>query len=290
MPLPEKKPLDIRATFDAIVARYQAPRRSLNAFIYGFPKKGKTHLLRTARKPVLLYQFDPNGDAPLRDLIEKGEVIVADFSRENDAGNPKMFKEWEKAYMEHKASGLFDFVGTVAIDSVTSWVNALGLEILKRNGRPVKMGGVELFHKKGGTASLYEDRDYGIQLITLTQYTANLVALPCDTIFLAHARDHEDRKTERRTFSPLLAGQLKTQMPLLFDEVYVLETVKVPPKDGKPEGLKRVLYTRPTGRYELAGSRYESLLAFEEPADIKALLRTLKLDAEDIVLPNREEV
>lgn len=277
-----KRRLDIRGEFDKMLARYDKQRRSFNAFVYGFPKKGKTHLLRTARKPVLLFQFDPNGAAPLTDLIESGDVIVQDFSHEPDPSNPKQFRAWEQEVMRLQRIGLFDHVGTVAVDSVTTWVNALALAIFHKNGRPFKAGGVELFHGRGNNSALYEDRDYGVQLTTLMQYTALLVGLPCDTIFLAHARDFTDRKTNKRSFQPLLAGQLKTQMPLLFDEVYVLETKR------SKEGLDRVLWTQPKGYYEAAGSRYEHLLEPEMPADIKAILEAMDLDTDDIEVPDSD--
>lgn len=276
------------ATFEAfqkIREKYQAPRQSYNALIYGFAGKGKTTLLRTVRFPLIVYQFDPNGSAPLADLIAEGKIIVADFSQD-DPTNPTAYKRFCKLFKEHRTSGLFDHVGSIAIDSLTMWAHAMMISILKANGRMFNDENPILYHGKltGGQqgAAVPDMRDYGVQLNTVTNFMGLFTAIPCDTFLLAHAKEITDEVTDRTTYEPMLSGQQRATVPILFDEVYIADT------KTDANGTKFILRTQPNGRWTVARSRLSglnNLLAPTEPQNIKAILKKVGRDAEDLPIP-----
>ena len=107
-----------------------------NSLIYGYMGTGKTTILGTARKPVLIHSFDPGGEKVLVDQIKKGEVMVNSSFQHEDAKRPTTYRSWEKEFdrLRHM-EGFFESIGTYALDSVTTWSEALMNAILKSNGR-----------------------------------------------------------------------------------------------------------------------------------------------------------
>ena len=67
---------------------------TFNAIIYGYMGTGKTQVIGTARKPVLIHSFDPGGEKVLVDKIKKGQVMVnSEFQHEDDK-KPTSYRAW----------------------------------------------------------------------------------------------------------------------------------------------------------------------------------------------------
>ena len=84
--------LNVQEEFAAIrnAAKTAGVGQTFTGLFMGTFSSGKTSLIGTGRKPVLIDSFDPNGTIVLKKLIEKGEVLVRDWSVDdfkNLAGN-----------------------------------------------------------------------------------------------------------------------------------------------------------------------------------------------------------
>jgi hypothetical protein len=245
-------------------------QKRFSALVQGETGSGKTFLLRSARFPVHIDSFDPGGTKCLRDLIKAGHV-VADTTWENeDPFNPTVYAEWKKTTEIRLRTGYFKMFGTYALDSLSTFGDAVMNYQLGAAGRP-------------GEAPR-RNKDYMPQKIEIQNYIKKLMTLDCDFILTAHLREHEDvlaidsstgivTKTVKYRLNTV--GQAVVSLPLLFDELYVLK--------GSGEGNpKRNLLLDSLGKY-IARSRLKAdgrLGGVEDP-NIKNILKKIGLDWED---------
>ena len=252
--------------------RESAQTYTFNAMVYGYMGTGKTRLLSTARKPVLLHGFDPGGEKVLKDNIEAGEVICDNRFQFEDARKPTAFREWEKEIGRlRKIDGFFESLGTYSVDSVTTWSEALMNAILKTQGRA------------GGTPQM---QDYLVQINTLRDWIKIITSLPCDVILTGHVDSEKDEVTGRITTGVMITGKLKEKLPLLMDEVYMAMSKET------SKGVEYSLLTRNTGLFKARTrlGRNGLFETYEEP-DIKALLKKAGFPHEDkpLLINNKEE-
>lgn len=274
-PSSTQKPLDIQAEFSAVRETYNSqPTKNFAAVIeYGESGGGKTTLLRTCPGPVLLYMFDPGGEKVLRSskdpkhmTIENGGILVVNLSQ-LDVKDPKTWVALEQKHQEFKRKGLYQHLGTVAIDSLTTASAALMATILKRNGR------------EGGTPQI---QDYMVHMSTLKDFMRDLIDQPCHTIFLAHVDTEKDEPTGRVLAGPYIIGkQAKIDIPLLVDELWVAQT-----KQGAISTTYSIL-TQNDGLWK-ARTRmgFDGIFTKNEDPDFKALLKKAGYSNEDKPLFN----
>ena len=255
--------LDVQKSFAAIRQQYKDDPKTgtFNLLLCGEMGTGKTHLLKTCRLPVLGHFFDPGGEITLRKEIEEGKVIPETFAPD-DPFKPWAYVEWVKTMNGHLQSGLFDHIGTYALDSSTMWAEY----ILNY-----------LVAKRGAAGKTPEGRtDYMPQKTEIRNWITKILGLPCDVIVTGHLEPTEDQVSGRVTYRYATTGKGTIIIPAQFDEVYVAEA-----EDG-PKGVKYKLRTAGAGRYA-ARSRLASggkLEMFEEP-DIKAILKKVGYPTDD---------
>lgn len=261
----DREYLDIKATIQGLRDQYTSDlaQGSLNALIVGEMGSGKTHLLKTARKPVLVYSFDPGGTKTLRSEIKRGEIVPV-TSMENEAESMKhdrAWKDFESTFERHRRKGVFNHIGTVAIDSFTTALHALIRSVAVR-----------------------ENRDYSVLAIQDWQVVGNVIRdlvkvftnLPCDFICTAHVDFTKDEVAGGLKSSIKAPPSLKIDLPLLFDEIYFLESREV---GGQ---ISRKLITQNTGKFECR-TRIGSDGRFEvrEDPNIKDLLKKAGINPAD---------
>ena len=255
--------LDIKAEIAQIREAYKTNKTSnhFNAIVYGDIGTGKTNLLRTARKPVLLHSFDPGGSKTIRDCIDKGEVVADTQFEKEDAKSPTAYKSWEKEFDRLRHSDFFEHIGTYVIDSATTWSDAMMNEILRKGGR---------------TGTIPQIQDYLVQQNTIRDTMKAFTMLPCDCILTGHISTDKDEMSGRMVSSIMIAGKASVKMPLLFDEIYVSVSKQT------AKGVEYSLITRNDGIYK-ARTRLGKGDTFEtfEKQDIKHLLNKAGLDSED---------
>jgi GTPase SAR1 family protein len=274
----QQAPVDLKAELDKlreqttqeIADRYN----TFNMILLGDSGVGKTSILNTARMPVLIHSFDPGGAklAHLRPLINSGEIIYDGRFEHDSVDNPTAYMAWEAEFIRLKSMGIFSQIGTYVVDSYTTFMASAKNELIKR-----RMGGNvrDLKPKKGSWEGILEKQDWQI----LGQITIDMVklatALPCDFILTGHTTLVPDETTGRQLVRFNSIPSLRVDVPLLFDEIYVMQA------EDSPQGMSRRFITNTTGRY-IARTRIGSgIFDTYEPADIGKLLKKAGMIGEE---------
>ncbi len=245
--------LDVKKELSELQTMYDASvkNRTFNALIYGGMGTGKTNLLTTCRRPVLIHSFDPGGTNTIRNEIGNG--IYADTRYEvEDAEKPSAFQAWDKEYDRLKAGGVFSQIGTYAIDSATMWSASAMNVVLKKAGRA---GAVPF------------QQDYLPAMVMIENAIKDMVSLPCDCILICHDDADKDEATGKMFVGPMFVGKLKVRVPILFDEIYMAVTKET------SKGAEYSLLTRNTGLYKARTRLGKGKFETYEQQDIKALLQ-----------------
>ncbi len=221
---------------------------SFNMLVLGELGVGKSHLLTTARKPVIVHAFDP-GSARLRvykKYIESGELMIIDYS---DADG---FIRWEEDFEKMVNDGILDQIGTYSIDSYTTWFRSMKTAQVKAKGR---------------AEGIPYQSDYLVLSMNVVNVITLIAAAKCDFILTGHLDLDKEEVTGRLVARIKSIPSLKVDIPTLFDEVYVLHA------ENTSNGVERRLITQPTTRYQ-ARTRIGSGIfeVYEEP-DISKLLK-----------------
>lgn len=246
---------------DALQTRY-------SALITGETNSGKTYLLRTARRPIHIDSFDPGGTKCLRDLIKSGDVVVDTFFENEDPYNPKAYAEWKKRTELRLQINYFENFGTYCIDSLTTFSDAVMNYQLASRGL-------------AGNAPQF-NIDYTPQKIEIENQVRRLMNLPTDFILTGHLEklvrlisiDKKGIRQEEVEYRLMITGKAVMTIPLLFDELYVLQ--------GTGENPNRKMMIDSLGKY-IARSRYKGpdKLGSTVQPDIKEFLKKAGLEWED---------
>jgi hypothetical protein len=255
----QKAALKIRKHFQEMKERYKtAYSEFVSALVCGDYGTGKTQLFSTCPTPVWIDSFDPGGTRTkaLQSLIDKGDIIVETRYENDDWESPQAFDKWYRTFLELKENGFFNHIGTYGIDSGTNWVIFL-LYYIMRVG---KGAGV----KPHPGIAPYKSDYLWQQLIAGNILRKELMTLPCHFIMTGHVHVEKDDITGKLETSLLMWGKIADQLPLLFDEKYLMRV---------SETGKHVLQTKNDG-YHKAETRVggAGFSKFEEP-NFRALLK-----------------
>lgn len=211
----------------------------------------------------------------LSDEIKRGEVI-ADNRYEVDSPNrPTAYLQFNERFAKLQRAKVFNEVGTMALDSTTTFSQSLLWQILKKEDRQLP----GMTEKSDFAKVAMRPPDWGTFLSVFIMWTRGICTLPCHTVILGHLGREVDSVTQRQIKTILVAGQSKDQMAILTPEFYVLETSRT----GGGE-VTRKLLTQHFGDYRATtriGRKEQGNFAAEEVADIRALLKKAKLNYED---------
>lgn len=226
--------LEIKKDLQQIAEAYQSrPRHGLSSMlIYGVSGGGKTALLPTAPAPVLVYQFDPDGCETIIDYVtgqhgKDRRVYPIDLSMD-DPTNPTSFRDFARDLKERKRTDFFNNIGTVALDSVTTFGHNVMSWVQKQNGNVGKAP---------------EIQEWGLQVIKIRDTILELLSLPCHVIVTGHEGVDQDDLLKVLIGSVAVTKSLKITLPALFSEVYRLKV------EQKSKGMERKLVTVPDGKW-----------------------------------------
>lgn len=247
--------LDLKVEAEALKKMYaeSAQQQAFRALVYGPMGTGKTHLVTTCRRPILIHSFDPGGTKTIRDEIKEGWIMADTRYEVEDADKPTAFASWDKEYDRLKQGGIFSQIGTYVIDSATTWSAAAMNVTLKKAGR------------QGGTP---QQNDYLPTMVMLEAAIKDICSLPCDVLLIAHEDIDKDEGSGRMMIGPAFIGKLKQRIPILFDEIYSATTKET------SSGVNYTLLTRSTGLHR-ARTRLGKGGLFDtyEEQDVKKLLK-----------------
>ena len=261
--------LTIKKQAEEIQKIYSEDPRNMtfNGIIFGPLKVGKTSILRTCPKPILVHSFDPGGTLVLRDMIETGEVLADTRYEKEDPFRPRACDLWEKNFNELYRKEFFQHVGTFAIDSLTTFSQIIMYEVIKRAAAKKK-------NREVGGAP--QQQDWMVCMSFIENYIRKFLSLPCNCILLGHADQPKNEEGANvGDLGIMIIGKLRERLPALFSEIYYLRM-----KDYKTEA--RELLIKPTYGIQ-CGSRlgFGGKLDKTEPPDIKAIMKKCGLDASD---------
>jgi hypothetical protein len=180
---------------------------------------GKSTQIITLPRPCFVYFFDPNGlnsiqgqDVDYEEWLP-GHLPMAAFSLSKERQEGKQgragstaYEEWERDFDVKAKAGFFEPYKTICIDSCTTLLELIMDRILTINGRP-------------GQFPLQDD--YGPQMVTFMNIMRTLTQLNKTVYVTGHLRTDKDEVLGRIIRLPLVTGQLREKLPLLFSDVLV---------------------------------------------------------------------
>ena len=261
--------LNIKKEAEKIQKMYEEDPRnqSFNAIIHGPIKVGKTSLLRTCPKPVLVHSFDPGGTDVLKDMIASGEILADTSFEREDPFHPKACRAWEDSFNYLWQKDFFSHIGTFVIDSMTTWAQVIMYEVIRR---------ASLKKKDRTCGDAPRKQDWLPQMAFIENYMRKFLSLPCHCILMGHSdqpTDDEGNPTGDKGI--MITGKLRERVPALFSEIYYLRI-----KDFKKETrelLVKPVYGIQVGTRLGNGGKLDKI----EPPDIKAIMKKVGLDNSD---------
>ncbi|MFQ5788327.1 MAG: AAA family ATPase [Thermodesulfobacteriota bacterium] len=262
--------LEIKKSIEEIDGMYKenvGEEDTLGALVSGDPGVGKTTMITTAPKPILIYMFDPKGQIVVKRNLKKNEYRIVPLWKEQSQ-TPTEWKRFVELSEKHMELGLFNIFATVAIDSLTFALEAC-TNYVADFAPSLKM------------EASYTNRprnlpflgDYRIIYQEVLDRIKRFSGYPINLIVTSHLETSADELTGEIKANILAFKKLKGLIPPLFTEKYVIVT-----KPGPDGFAKRILLTQPKGRY-IASSQL-GLEPKEEP-DFKMIMEKAGLSIAD---------
>lgn len=180
---------------------------------------GKSTQIITLPRPTFAYFFDPNGlnsiqghDVDYEEwLPENLPLSVFSLKKDGKKDATKMpgssvFQKWEQDFGEKAGAGFFDKYNSICVDSCTTLLDCIMDRILVINGR---------------AGQFPQQDDYGPQMVTFMNIMRTLTSLNKTIYVTGHLRTEKDEVLGRIIRLPLVTGQLREKLPLLFSDVLV---------------------------------------------------------------------
>jgi len=258
--------LTIKKEAEKIKRMYEEDPRNqtFNCIIHGPIKVGKTSLVKTCVKPVLIHSFDPGGTDVLKARIASGEILANTSFEKEDPFKPMACQLWEDDFNNLYRRGFFNHIGTYVIDSMTTWAQVIMYEVIRRAAAKKKDRSCGDHPRK---------QDWMPQMAFIENYMRKFLSLPCHCILMGHSdQPTDDEGSPTGDKGIMITGKLRERVPALFSEIYYLRM-----KDFKKE--TRELLVKPTYGIQV-GTRLGNggKLDKTEPPDIKAIMRKVGLD------------
>lgn len=235
--------------YSVVVPSEQKPR--FTGIIWGQVGAGKTPLAATAPAPILLIQFDQNGDQSIRHQSERYRLLdlsgapddILDMFEKLDSG---FFNDLTHVIVEHG-------IKTIVLDSVTSLMDRALSRGIARAARMVTRGDKP-------TPIAPQLLGYGARS-NITRYAVmNLhtlcARLEVNFIVTAHTKTETDKDGSVTAITMMLGGETYVQVPKAFSEVWML----------LEHNSRRYIYTRNFNKYGPCRTR---MFRTDKPTDYR---------------------
>lgn len=219
-----------------------APKLSHRILVLGGTGNGKTSQFATLPGKKFAYLFDANAIGTLRGQdVEYEEFLPTPLSfdiqsLDNDkkrqgvmgSKGSEVYRAWEKNWNERMSKGFFKGIDWLGLDSATTLLDLIMDETLTINGRP-------------GTFPL--QNDYGPQMVGFTNIMRTAIGMGIGIYVTGHLKTDKDENTQALVQLPMMTGQLREKIPLLFTDVFKMVAID----DGKGN-VKYTMETVPNRR------------------------------------------
>lgn len=198
----------------------------ITILMFGNTGAGKTTLFRTLPGKKFAYLFDPNSLASLQgdkdiDYVEFLPDILPMAARSLSKEQSKkdrelkrrtsdLYHEWENDYEERLEVGWFaeNNYHWLMFDSITTFSTMVMDRILTLNGRPGEWP---------------QQDDYGPQMNAILQVFRTATSHGLNLFVTGHMNLIQDELSKRIFQQPMVTGQLRVKLPLLFSQIFFAE-------------------------------------------------------------------
>lgn len=187
---------------------------------------GKTAQIATLPGRTFAYLFDPSALSTLRGFDVEYETFFPEKVNINAQALAKgkgdkpiqgavkedaseVYREWEEDFERKIATKYFDAFDNIAFDSFTTFSDIVMDRILAINGRP---------------GHFPQQDDWASQMGSITNVVRTLVGMNKLLLFTAHDEFKQDEASKRMQNVIMLTGKLKIKLPLLFSEIYHMDS------------------------------------------------------------------
>lgn len=190
---------------------------------------GKTTQFATLPGKKFAYLFDANAIGTLRGQdIDYEEFLPSPLSfdvtslEKDNQGKQKtsgvigkrgsdVYRKWEKDVDQKLSSGFFKGYDWISLDSATTLLDLIMDETLTLNGRP---------------GTFPQQDDWGPQMVAFTSIIRSMIGQGVGLYVTGHLKTDKDEHTQRIVQLPLMTGQLREKIPLLFTDVFKMTAVE----------------------------------------------------------------
>ena len=125
----KNRPLEKLNSMKKIAMPLLEKNENFNIVIGGKSYAGKTWALQTAPRPLVIDVFDKTALPALRPIMNEEDVFINLYTDDNPE-KPTMFKLWAERYDAMRRDGVFDYIETHAVDSLTKMAESLLWKII----------------------------------------------------------------------------------------------------------------------------------------------------------------
>lgn len=198
---------------------------NLKVLLVGPPGTGKTCAAVGFPYPMLVLDFDGKVNSAARWFEKEPErlsnIEVKNLSRRLDGLDPVIeMLAIIKDLGEQQAKGEMKYK-TLVIDSATTFSAAVLNHIVKTNPGVKRVASVQ-----GVQPGV---QDYGILKREFAKLIPGILSLPMNVVMTAHVKTDRSELTGEIIRSPIMDGSFSQELPIFFEEVYVVSM-----KEGKP--------------------------------------------------------
>lgn len=201
-------------------AKDYQPDKGKRILLLGPTGAGKTTQFLTMPGRKFAYLFDPNAVQSLQGYDVEYEEFLPDRlnlsvrSLAKGVGDKSTnfknntYQDWEKDFNDRLDSGFFDNIDSILFDSATTLLSLIMDRVLTVNGR---------------AGSWPQQDDYGPQMLAFQSVVRTLTALGKSVMMTGHVEVKQDELTKRIFRMPMMTGQLKQRIPLLFTDILMCQ-------------------------------------------------------------------
>jgi len=187
-------------------------KKGLKLLLIGDSGAGKTVGAASFPGKTYVADFDKKISSAAKYLTQHNPEKLKDITYDAYlSGTLTPAEQFNQALGNFKSQSTFPY-DNIVLDSLTTYSDEVMKYVIKENP------GIKRMLTKG--AQVPCQQDYQIVRIYFKQMIAALVALPCNVIVIAHIETDKDELTGQVVRSAMMAGKLKTELPIYFEECW----------------------------------------------------------------------
>jgi hypothetical protein len=224
-----------------------AAKISNRILVLGGTGTGKTSQFATLPGKKFAYLFDANAIGTLRgqdldyeeylpsplslDVVTLSKDSKGDQKRDSVTKNKgsEVYLKWERDFEEKLNKNFFAPYDWISFDSATTFLDLIMDRVLTLNGRP---------------GTFPQQDDWGPQMVSFVNVMRTLIGMGKGVYVAGHLKTDKDEFTQRIIQLPLMTGQLREKIPLLFTDVFKATAAE----DLQTGNVRHILETVPNQR------------------------------------------